>query len=381
MFSEGTLNPHYFANPPAFTYLLHFLFAIAYGGGAGVVRHFQRDPAAVYELARIAAAVLGTLALWLLYLVGARLLGRAAGLLAAAIEAVAFLPSFYSHLALNDVPTLAPLTASLLGTAGVLRKGRLSATTCWRGRASGLACATKYTAGIVLVPLLAAAVLRLRGPAADSWKRVLPGALAGGAWRRWRCSCSPTPTRCSTCTPSTPNSCTSRAASAESQGKLGAPREAGVALLPVDLHLGARLGACAGGARRGGAGVAPGERRSAGCSCRRRCCSSRSWACRGATSAAGCCRSSRSRACWRRSPCAMLIGALGGRGPRRALGRRRRAERGAARAGPGPQRALRRADGARRHAQPDAAVDARAHPAQARGSWSSRSRRTSGRTN
>jgi hypothetical protein len=25
MFTQGTLNPHYFANPPAFTYLLHFL--------------------------------------------------------------------------------------------------------------------------------------------------------------------------------------------------------------------------------------------------------------------------------------------------------------------------------------------------------------------
>ena len=47
-------------------------------------------------------------------------------------------------------------------------------------------------------------------------------------WRRWRCSCSPTPTRCSTRTPSTPNWCTSRAPSAESQGKLGAPREGGV---------------------------------------------------------------------------------------------------------------------------------------------------------
>ncbi|HTY96201.1 MAG TPA: glycosyltransferase family 39 protein [Solirubrobacteraceae bacterium] len=177
MFSEGTLNPHYFANPPAFTYVLHFLFAVAYGGGSGVVRHFQHDPAAVYELSRIAAAVLGTLALWLLYLTGARLIGRAAGLLAAAIEAVAFLPVAYSHLALNDVPTLAPLTASLLGTAGVLRKGRVR-DYLLAGAGLGLACATKYTAGIVLVPLLAAAALRLRGPGADSGKRMLAGLLA-----------------------------------------------------------------------------------------------------------------------------------------------------------------------------------------------------------
>ena len=109
-------------------------------------------PADVYTLARAAAAVLGTLALWLLYTTGARLFGRGVGLLAAAIEAVAFLPVFYSHLALNDVPTLAPLTLSLLGSAGVLRKDR-ARDHLLAGVGLGLACATKYTAGIVLVPL------------------------------------------------------------------------------------------------------------------------------------------------------------------------------------------------------------------------------------
>jgi hypothetical protein len=136
MFQHGTLNPHYFANPPAFTYVLHFLFALAYGSGSGVVAHYEQHPAGVYELARVAAAALGTISLWLVYLTGSRLLGRGAGLLAAAIGAVAFLPSFYSHLALNDVPTLAPLSASLLGTAGVLRKGE-GATTCWRASGWG----------------------------------------------------------------------------------------------------------------------------------------------------------------------------------------------------------------------------------------------------
>ena len=36
MFGQHSLNPHYFANPPAYTYVLHYLFAIAYGGTAGV---------------------------------------------------------------------------------------------------------------------------------------------------------------------------------------------------------------------------------------------------------------------------------------------------------------------------------------------------------
>ncbi|HEY2181614.1 MAG TPA: glycosyltransferase family 39 protein [Solirubrobacteraceae bacterium] len=159
MFGHG-LNPHYFANPPAFTYVLHYLFAIAYGGGHGARVALALHPAEVYTLARVAAAVLGVAALWLLYATGARLFGRAVGLLAAAIEAVAFLPAFYSHLALNDVPTLAPLTLSLLGTAGVVRKGR-ARDYALAGVGLGLACATKYTAGIALVPLVAAVAVRL----------------------------------------------------------------------------------------------------------------------------------------------------------------------------------------------------------------------------
>ncbi|HEY2719830.1 MAG TPA: glycosyltransferase family 39 protein, partial [Solirubrobacteraceae bacterium] len=172
------LNPHYFANPPAFTYVLHYLFALAYGGADGVRHAFAHNPTEVYTLARVAAALLGVLALWLLYLAGARLFGRAVGLLAAAIEAVAFLPVFYAHLALNDVPTLAPLTLSLLGSAGVLSKGR-KRDYALAGVGLGLACATKYTAGIVLLPFVAAVVARALqdGEAQERAKVVLRVAL------------------------------------------------------------------------------------------------------------------------------------------------------------------------------------------------------------
>jgi Dolichyl-phosphate-mannose-protein mannosyltransferase len=158
MFRHG-LDPHYFENPPALTYLLHFLFALWFGGASGVEHAYAHHPQQVYVLARVATAVLGTAAIWLLYLLGARLFGRGVGLLAAAIEAVAFLPVFYAHLALNDVPTLAPLTLSLLGTAGVLRRGR-ALDYLIAGAGLGLACATKYTAGVVLLSLLAATAIR-----------------------------------------------------------------------------------------------------------------------------------------------------------------------------------------------------------------------------
>src|ERR1039458_2711350 len=124
MFHHG-LNPHYFINPPALTYLLHVIFAVWLGGRVGVTREFALHPDRLFLVARITVALLGTASVWLLYLVGARLFNRGVGLLASVVMAVAFLPVFYGHLALNDVPTLAPLTLALLGTAGILRRGRL----------------------------------------------------------------------------------------------------------------------------------------------------------------------------------------------------------------------------------------------------------------
>jgi len=180
MFAEGSLNPHYFANPPGYTYLLHFLFALWFGGSGGVLHAFRLHPQQLYTLGRVTAALLGTAALWLLYATGARLLGRGVGLLAAAIEAVAFLPVLYGHLALNDVPTLAPLTLSLLGSAGVLRKGRLRDYVI-AGAGLGLACASKYTAGIAILPLGAAVAARYLDGGPGAGRRTLIGLAAAGA--------------------------------------------------------------------------------------------------------------------------------------------------------------------------------------------------------
>ncbi len=233
MFAKGTLNPHYFANPPALTYLLHFLFELAYGGPDGVVRTFALHPAEVYTLARVTVAVLGTVALWLLYLTGARLLGRAVGLLAAAIEAIAFMPVSYGHLALNDAATLAPATLSLLGTAGVLRTGRVRDYVL-AGVGLGLACATKYTAGIVIVPLLVAILARALDAGADGHatlvgrRRALTGASLAGV-----CALAAfliaNPYALLDYHGFHAELVHQSTLSAESQGKLGAPKDGGLA--------------------------------------------------------------------------------------------------------------------------------------------------------
>lgn len=178
-FFSHDLNPHYFLNPPAYSYLLHVVFELWFGGSDAVTRAYASDPSSVFVVARLVAALLGTAAVWLTYVAAVRLLGQGVALLAAAIFGLAFLPIFYSHLALNDVPTLAPVALSLVGIAGVMRLGR------WRdyllaGIGVGLAAATKYTGGITAVCLLCAFVCDGAGGGFRTATRQLGGALAIG---------------------------------------------------------------------------------------------------------------------------------------------------------------------------------------------------------
>jgi hypothetical protein len=173
-----SLNTHYFVNPPAYTYLLYLVYAIAYGGRVGVDHAFATDPQTVFVIARVVAAVLGTLAVWLLYLAGTRLFDRRAGLLAAALLAVAYLPVFYSHQALNDSPTLAPLCLALWGAAGIARHGRLRDCAV-AGVGLGLAAATKYTGGIVVLCVLGALGVRAAMPGRRLWSLRALGVIGG----------------------------------------------------------------------------------------------------------------------------------------------------------------------------------------------------------
>ena len=254
MFQHG-LDPHYFANPPAFTYLLHVMYAVWYGGGAGAQRAAELNPTELYTLARVASALLGTASLWLLYVTGARLFSRAAGLLAAAILAVAFLPVFYSHLAVNDVPTLAPVTLALLGAAGVLRRGSVL-DYALAGAGLGLACASKYTAGIVILPVVAAAAARWRlsGALRRTRERRRADPRRGPRARRVpdrepvladRLLQLPQRTR-------PPVQAVRRS---PGQARRAAQRRPG--LLPVDAHLGPGLAAGPGGAGRRDSHLAP----------------------------------------------------------------------------------------------------------------------------
>lgn len=191
-FGHG-LNPRYFLNPPGYTELLYVVYAVWFGGREAVARAYVEHPSEVFAIARVTCALLGTAGVAFTYLLGRRLFDRPVGLLAAALAAVAFLPVFYSHLALNDVPAMAVATLALACAAAILRTppsspGRARSGALrplgpllLGGLAVGLAAGTKYTAGIVLVPLLTAVALRARERRAPLGAALGALALAGGA--------------------------------------------------------------------------------------------------------------------------------------------------------------------------------------------------------
>lgn len=169
----GSINPHYMQNPPLLTYVLEAVFALRYGG-AEAHRLIGEVPnrESLFLIGRILVALIGTVAVWLTFVAARRFFDRRTGLLAALLMAVAFLPVFYSHVALNNVPAMAAAVASLAGTAAILRRGA-TRDYVLAGAFAGAAAATKYLDGFVLVPMLTALALAPRSPASLSIRRAM----------------------------------------------------------------------------------------------------------------------------------------------------------------------------------------------------------------
>jgi hypothetical protein len=152
----GDLNPGYFINPPLLTYMLAAYLSVIHLGG--VETWFAQDPTAVFTAARVVTVVLGVATVAATFAAGRAWFGRNAGLVAAAIMAVAFMPVFYSRLALNDGPGMLPCALALWCSALVLRTGSRKALLAG-GAAVGAAASLKYSDGAIVIALVAAAFL------------------------------------------------------------------------------------------------------------------------------------------------------------------------------------------------------------------------------
>jgi Dolichyl-phosphate-mannose-protein mannosyltransferase len=177
------LDPGYYQNPSAYTYLVYgllrviygplgFLFDLPYGN---VTEQFDKDPTEIWIAARTLAAVLCMVGVAATYAAARRLWGVREGLVAAAVLAFAFLPVAYSRVAVTDVGALAGVALALLFSVRAAEEGRLREYAL-AGAAGGLALAFKYTAGLALLPLAIAGIARLR----TDRLRVAGGLALGG---------------------------------------------------------------------------------------------------------------------------------------------------------------------------------------------------------
>ncbi|TYL46109.1 DUF2029 domain-containing protein [Nocardioides sp. BGMRC 2183] len=156
--ADGDWYSGYFENPSGYTYLVALVYRGVFAG-QDVSLLLVDDPAAVLLLARLVTAFLGTAAVAAVYLVGRRFAGTTVGLCAAAFLGLAYLPVFYSHQALNDVPALVPTALALLASLRYYDEGRRG-DLLLAGAAVGVAAGIKYLAAPMALVVAAAALLR-----------------------------------------------------------------------------------------------------------------------------------------------------------------------------------------------------------------------------
>jgi 4-amino-4-deoxy-L-arabinose transferase-like glycosyltransferase len=162
------LDPGYYQNPAAFTYLVYGLLRVLYGplGSffelpyGNVTEQFANDPTEIWTAARTLAAGLCIVGAATTYWAARRLWGVREGLVAAAVVCFAFLPVAYSRVAVTDVGALPGVALALYFSVRAFEEGRLRHYAL-AGGAAGLALAFKYTAGLALLPVAIAALARL----------------------------------------------------------------------------------------------------------------------------------------------------------------------------------------------------------------------------
>lgn len=170
----GDWNPHYFQNPSAFTYLASLALRLRFGHAA--IAHYGLDPTSIYRTTRAVAALVCLVGVVAIFFAGRWLWDDVTAVAAAALLTFAFLPVTYSRIAVTDVGVLAPVALSIVGSVRAWDDGRLR---WWllAGATAGIAVGFKYTAGLVLLPLVVVAIASVVRGGRAAIRGVLLGAL------------------------------------------------------------------------------------------------------------------------------------------------------------------------------------------------------------
>ncbi|MDP8257641.1 MAG: glycosyltransferase family 39 protein [Candidatus Alcyoniella australis] len=165
-FGSGDFNPHFFRYPTLLMYMLFAVFGAYYALGRALgwfadsfdfAYRYAKDPSTVIVLARCCVAAMGTATLGVVYLLGKRLGGRVAGIIAIALLALSFHHVADSHYCTTDVPSGLWCTLCMLFVVR-WHQGRLRRDLALAGICAGLAASTRYNAALVGIAAIPAAL-------------------------------------------------------------------------------------------------------------------------------------------------------------------------------------------------------------------------------
>lgn len=166
MFKEGDLNPHYFQNPPLWTYSLlpnigGLYAALDAFGAVDSPAEFRElvhaDPTPLYLASRLQAVLISLLTLLVVWNMARALGGEMVALFAVTSLGIGYLGVREAHLAVND-SALALATIGILALALRWLRRVSAARSALLGALVGVAVGIKYTA-ILIVPTFVLCVL------------------------------------------------------------------------------------------------------------------------------------------------------------------------------------------------------------------------------
>jgi len=196
---SGNFEPLAYYNPALYPYLIGVVFSLTYGGlklfnafpaafdlSAGWSEPMQPWITGMMYLARYTSVAVGVLTTLLVYQLGRRAYSPASGLAAAAIFGLSFLPAREAHFAVSDAPAALGAALALYFCLAIIRWGD-GRSYLWAGLALGLSAGTKYSAGLLALPLALAHLLNRRDQGLferlkRSWLVGLAGIVAAAAF-------------------------------------------------------------------------------------------------------------------------------------------------------------------------------------------------------
>jgi len=166
MLQTGDPNPHFFQKPSLYVYLLLAVLTLHYrwGQATGLYSDLNQMLITTYRYTtipgfflwgRMLTVVIGSLMVLTVFVLGKRVWGRAAGLIAALFVALSPFLMRHSQYVTTDVASAWLVLLAFAAAIAVARTGR------WRdylaaGAFVGLAASTKYNAGVVALTMIAA---------------------------------------------------------------------------------------------------------------------------------------------------------------------------------------------------------------------------------